>query len=112
MIKYLLDETKLMRQVPLGRYGVIIGGNLASSNTMHFFSPFSPLSFPLHCLLPSLLLVSFPVFAGLTLDQPGAQGILVIASLCTPLSFHHPLFLSSSHLERKWRPKGFYLGYP
>lgn len=53
----------------------MIGGNIASSNTKHFF-PLSPLSFLLHCLLPPLLLAPFPVFTGLILDQPEALGIL------------------------------------
>lgn len=104
MIKCLLAGPELTEQVPLARYGIIIGGNLASSNTNPFFFFFfkSPLPSPAPCLLPSSLLAPFLVKSW-TSQQ--LRGILVIAQLCTPYPLHRPFFLSSSHLERRHRLK-------
>lgn len=68
-----------------------------------FFFSLSSLSFLPHCLLPSLFLVLFSVFPGLTLDQPGPQGTLVrsVLSYVLPYLFIAVYFLVHS----MWREK-------
>lgn len=105
-----LTGPELTEQVLLDRYGVITGGNLASSNTKLLFFHF--LLFPfLLTVFPSLFLVPFPGFPGLILDQPGAQGHPGHCSAVYSLPLHGRLFLSSSHAERNRSPKVVYLGY-
>lgn len=97
MIKCLLAGPELTEQVPLARYGIIIGDNLASSNTNPFFFFFLNLLFLL--LLPVSFLPRFlPHFwsnPGLASSSGAFWSLLscVLPTLCIALFFlAHPIW--------------------